>query len=162
MSADTFLQNLTDALFVLIFFLVLVRTVRRPHRANVDASLLFGAVALIVVDAWVSEAFGGKQPGVVNFAIEVLLMALPYLLLRLVDDYAGVSTRLMRAAGGGLAASGVADRSGGRAGCAHAGGDRGRRSAGGVGVRRAGSPRDAARALPATPRCRSRPDPSSP
>jgi len=104
-SADTFLQNLTDALFVLIFFLVLARTVRRPHRASVDASLLFGAIALIVAEAWITEALRATSPGVVNVIITWLLMALPYLLLRLVDDYVGVPRRLTRTAAAGLAVS---------------------------------------------------------
>lgn len=95
MSADQFLQNLTDALFVLIFILVLARTLRKPYRANIDASLLFGAVALIVGDTWIVEAVGTRPPWLANVIVASLLMALPYLLLRLVDDYAGVPPRLL-------------------------------------------------------------------
>lgn len=104
-SADTFLQYLTDALFVLIFLVVLARTVRRPYRANVDASLLFGAVAAIVVESWITAALGIKPGGLLLVVLQSLLMSLPYLVLRLVDDFTGIPRRLMWAAGSGLAIS---------------------------------------------------------
>lgn len=105
MNADAFIQSLTDILFVLIFLLVLIRMVQRPRRANVDATLLFGAVAFIVAETWISHAFGAKPSGLVEVAITSLLMALPYLLLRLIDDYTGVPPRLLGAGAVGLVLS---------------------------------------------------------
>lgn len=105
MSADDFVHNVTDALFVLIFAAVLARTLRAPRRANVDAALLFGAVAVIVVESWVSAAARSAAPGVVTVGVLSLLMALPYFLLRLVDDYVGVSARVMSGVAVGLVLS---------------------------------------------------------
>lgn len=105
MSADTFIQDLTQVLFVLIFLVVAARTAAQPRRANVDTSLLFGAVALIVVVGWITNALGVKSNAFLAAITQILLMALPYLLLRLVDDFAGVSRRLMAAAIAGLSIS---------------------------------------------------------
>jgi signal transduction histidine kinase len=104
-TVDSFLQNLTDALFVVIFLVVLARTLRSRRRSDADAALLFGAVALIVAEAWITKAFSIKPSGVLNVVVSSLLMALPYLLLRLVDDYTGVAPRLMWSAAAGLALS---------------------------------------------------------
>src|SRR5579884_1448625 len=105
MNADVFLQVLTQALFALIFIIVLVGTIRHPRLANVDASLFFGAIALILAETWLTEAFKLGTGPIWRFIVEVLLMALPYLLLRLVDDFAGVRQEISRAAAIGLAAT---------------------------------------------------------
>ena len=105
MSVDTFLQDLTDALFLLIFVLVLAKTVAQPRRGNVDAALLFGVMAAIIAEAWGAQAAHVHPGRVLNAIVGSLLMALPYLLLRLVDDFAGVAPRLMRASVAGLVAS---------------------------------------------------------
>ncbi|HLJ65812.1 MAG TPA: ATP-binding protein [Chloroflexota bacterium] len=105
MSADTFLQHLTQVLFVVIFVVVLARTIARPRRSNVDATLLFGATAFIIAETWVTEAANVKPGPLLNVTTSTLLIALPYLLLRLVDDFAGVSKKVLRAAEAALAAS---------------------------------------------------------
>ena len=50
MSADDLLQFLTQALFVLIFLVVLRQAIRQPLRANVDIALLFGVFSLIIAE----------------------------------------------------------------------------------------------------------------
>src|SRR5438874_9866629 len=102
MTADALLNYLTQALFFAVFVLVLVRTARRPSSANVDAALFFGDLGVIVAYQWVSEAVGGTPPWWAGAALAVLLMALPYLLLRLVDDFTVVPGWLVRAAEAGL------------------------------------------------------------
>ncbi|MBV9281438.1 MAG: hypothetical protein JOZ41_15265, partial [Chloroflexi bacterium] len=105
MSADTFIQDLTQALFVVIFLVVAAKAVREPRRANLDTALVFGAAAAIIVEGWVTGAFHITVGGVLASASSSLLMALPYLLLRLVDDFAGAPRRLMQTAALGLGVS---------------------------------------------------------
>lgn len=65
--------------------------------------MLFGTAAVIVVDTWVTEALTLKsQPAVLATGALVLLMALPYLLLRLADDFAGLERWALPVAGAGL------------------------------------------------------------
>src|SRR5439155_19430805 len=101
MSADDLLQFATQALFVAIFLAALVQAVRRPWRANVDAPLLFGAVARLVAEQWLTTLVGIVPGGLLRAFNASLLMALPYLLLRLVDDFADVPRPVMWTAEGG-------------------------------------------------------------
>ena len=102
MRADDFLQFLSQALYVLIFMVVGTKALRRPSRTNVDISLLFGAAAGLTAIEWVTNAAAVK-PGHMLAAITAsLAMALPYLLLRLVDDFAEVRLGIVRAAEAGL------------------------------------------------------------
>src|SRR5260221_2503693 len=105
MSANQLVQLLTQVLFVLVFAFVAARAVRQPRRANVDTAVLFGAVALLVVEEWASEALGINQTRVLSWAFSSLLIALPYLLMRLVDDFAQVPRTLMHVAEAGLGLS---------------------------------------------------------
>jgi signal transduction histidine kinase len=107
MYADHFLQFLTQALYVAIFVVVAVQAARRPRRVHVDIALLFGAIVLIIAVEWGRVASGAPTPVPIATLVAVLLMALPYLLLRLVDDFARVPTWLLRAAEAGLLASAV-------------------------------------------------------
>lgn len=104
MTADDLLQRLTEAPFVLIFLAVLLRTWQHPRRVNVDTALLFGAVTAAVVAGWVAaaRAVDPKHHGLSVFSGS-LIMALPYLQLRLVEDFADVPSLLVRAAEAGLA-----------------------------------------------------------
>jgi signal transduction histidine kinase len=71
--------------------LACVRALRRPHAAAIETALLFGAFALIVVTNWVFGALGYTLPERVGDAEAILLLAVPYLLLRLIDRFLGVS-----------------------------------------------------------------------
>jgi signal transduction histidine kinase len=102
MSAYALLQYTTQAIFVVIFVVVGARAVRRPRTADVDIALLFGVLSLIIALQWLDSALG-IPPGRYEIALAgSLLMALPYLMLRLLGDFAIVPTWLMRAAGAGL------------------------------------------------------------
>ena len=107
MSVDEFLQLLSYVLFVLIFIVTLARAIRAPLRTNIDIVLFFGAATGVVSIAWVRQAFDLSAPLLADISA-VFLMLLPYLLLRLVDDFDGVPRALMRAAEIGLALSIVA------------------------------------------------------
>src|SRR6187397_1926887 len=103
MSAYALLQYVTQAIFVLIFVVVGARAIRRPRRPDVDTALLFAVLSLVIALQWADTALGispGRYETVVSAS---LLMALPYLMLRLLADFAAVPTTLMRAAEAGLA-----------------------------------------------------------
>jgi signal transduction histidine kinase len=103
MTLQTFLSDLTQILYLAIFVAAVVVAVQRPRRVNVDVALLFGATTILIGTGFIGSALG-IVPGHLLTAFEQsLLMALPYLLLRLVNDYVGVPAGLMRLAEGGLA-----------------------------------------------------------
>ncbi len=102
MSADLFLQYLTQALFVLITLVVVAQAVRHPTRAKVDIALFFGVTALVIAEGWAFAALGITAGAALRALNGSLVMALPYLLLRLVSDFAAVPSRTLRAAEVGL------------------------------------------------------------
>ena len=103
MSAITLLQVLAQALYVVIFVVVAVTAARHPRQATIDAAILFGAVALIVGESQLVAALKLTGNTWLSDATSSLLMALPYLLLRLVDDFTTVPRPLLRLGGIGLA-----------------------------------------------------------
>jgi signal transduction histidine kinase len=104
-SADDLLQYVTQALFVLIFLVVLRQAIRQPLRANVDIALLFGVFSLIIAMGIVSGALDVEDNRVLTAVSGALLMAHPYLMLRLVDDFSHVPVWMMRLGAVGLAAA---------------------------------------------------------
>lgn len=96
------LQYGTDALYLVVFVVSSISAVRRRLRADIDVALLFGAVALIVTITLVPAAVGAKTGPILAALTASLAMVLPYLMLRLVDDFAGVPRNLARAAEAGL------------------------------------------------------------
>lgn len=94
MNASELVQYTTDAIFGLIFVAVLQRAIRQPRRSNVDALLLFGALAFIVASSLVSRALG-LSASLLSFVLLGLLVGLPFLTLRLVDDVIPVPRRVL-------------------------------------------------------------------
>ena len=107
MTGAEVLQLLIQLPFVFIFVAVLTDCLRRPSKTNGDILAYFGAFALIVVMGWAFDLLGGEPHSLLSFALVVLLVALPYLLLRVVNDFAGVPARVMRAAEVGLLLSAI-------------------------------------------------------
>jgi len=56
MTALELLTNTNQVLFVGLFLAVLARAARQPTRANLDAVLLFGGIAAVVVVSRVSQS----------------------------------------------------------------------------------------------------------
>jgi signal transduction histidine kinase len=108
MNAETLVQNLSDAIFVVIFVAVARKAIERPSRTNIDVTLFFGAIASIVAESLVLKATDQPTNGVLNVVVETFLMALPYLLMRLLDDFGGVPRLVMRVTELGLGLSVVA------------------------------------------------------
>jgi signal transduction histidine kinase len=93
---------------VLIFINVAWRTVRQPTRAHTDMTLFFGALAFIILASRIATLSGRTAPPWL-IAVEVgVLMAMPYILLRLVDDFTNVRALVKRIAELGLAVGVVA------------------------------------------------------
>lgn len=107
MSADRLIQLVTEVPFVIILLVVLVEAARHRTRASIDVALFFGALAAIVVVSWVNDLADEPAGGGLTTATAIALMALPYLLLRIVHDFAGVPMVLRRLGEAGLVASAV-------------------------------------------------------
>src|SRR4051794_28567821 len=105
MSASQFVQYLTQALYLLISLVVIHAAARRPTRARMDIAIFFGVITLIFAESWALKALGVRAgPGLAAVS-QVLLMALPYLLIRLVSDFAVVPPLIMRGGELGLVLS---------------------------------------------------------
>jgi len=107
MTALQLIQGLTDALFVGIFVLVAFAASRSRTRTAVDTAVFFGAIAAAVLEAPALELFGVELNLVTSSIVAILVMALPYLMLRLLDDFADVPLLMRAATLGGLIASAI-------------------------------------------------------
>ena len=108
MNALDLISLVTQLIYVLIFVSVALRTVRQPTGAHSDMTLFFGAVAFIILASRVAALIGTAAPPWLTTVEIAVLMALPYLLLRLVDDFTHVRSAIKRGAELGLAAGIVA------------------------------------------------------
>src|SRR5690349_4123971 len=98
MSAEQLIQYLSWALFLLICVSVTLQAIRMPRRVTIDIALFFIIPALII-SLSIEIIVGLILPGPVLNAINtILLLAMTYMLLRLVDDFADVPAWLMRGA----------------------------------------------------------------
>lgn len=104
MSADELIRHLTNLLFVLVFAGAALAALRQRTRPTVDAALFFGALALVVVEGEVAAALGITLPEVAQDVLVAIVLALPYLLLRLLDDLAAVPRPIRIGAFAGLVA----------------------------------------------------------
>lgn len=107
MSALELITAATHAVYVLVFVLVFIRTVRQPTPAHADMSLFFGVAALVILESRLAPLFGPTRPAWLTDTVVVLLMTLPYLLLRLVDDFTIVPSAVLRVVELGLLAATV-------------------------------------------------------
>lgn len=108
MTALDLISGLTQAIYVVVFVLVAYRTWRQPTPAHADMTVFFGVTALIILASTFFALFGAAPPAWETDATIALLMALPYMLLRLVDDFTTVPFIVKRVAEAGLLASIVA------------------------------------------------------
>jgi signal transduction histidine kinase/ActR/RegA family two-component response regulator len=95
MSAAELIRYLTNALFVVVFIAVARTALRDRTWSSLNTTMLFGAVALVIAQSQITALFGVHSELLTALSI-LLLMALPYLQLRLVDDFAGVRPIVMR------------------------------------------------------------------
>src|SRR2546427_5984806 len=105
MSAAELVRVVTNVLFLFVFAVVLRTALAERTRASLDTALLFGALALVIAQSQIASLLGTKLPPALGIVAALILMALPYLQLRLVDDFAGVRPFVMRACIAGIAAT---------------------------------------------------------
>lgn len=104
MSAEDLVRYVTWASLLAISVVVFVNAARRPRRATLDTAFLFGAIAIIIINAIAAEV-ADTRPEVLELLSPVLLMALPYLVLRLAADFVHVPALVLRLAEAGVAAT---------------------------------------------------------
>src|SRR5712692_4527334 len=105
MTAAELVGLVAQLLYVAVFLRVLIDVVQRPRRANLDALLFFGILAAIVVVAQGLRALGVTLSTVGTDVLVIVVLALPYALLRLADDYRGVRPWVKLAAFAGFVAT---------------------------------------------------------
>src|SRR2546426_2762054 len=105
MSAAELVRLVTNVLFLLVFAVVLRTALAERTRASLNTALLFGAIAFVVAESQIASLLGTQLPIALGVLAALILMAFPYLQLRLVDDFAGVRPLVMRACLAGLAAA---------------------------------------------------------
>ncbi|MEZ4553664.1 MAG: ATP-binding protein [Dehalococcoidia bacterium] len=105
MTMHELVQYLSDGGYLLLFVLSVTYALRWRSQLGVDIALFFGAIATVVVLAIVSRPEADSLPRAVVATQALVIMALPYLLLRLLRDLDGVATALMRGVETGLALS---------------------------------------------------------
>ncbi|MDP9252081.1 MAG: hypothetical protein M3O80_03660, partial [Chloroflexota bacterium] len=98
---------MTQVIFVLIFISVALGALRHATRAHIDMTLFFGALAFVILASRIAALTGTTPPWLIAVEVAVLI-AMPYVLLRLVDDFTHVRTPVKRAAELGLAAGIIA------------------------------------------------------
>src|SRR5207248_9218010 len=92
-------------LYLVVFVLVLARTIRRPTPAHIDMTLFFGVVAIVIVSTTLTSKVGLDLAWVDDVLIPAAAAALGYLLLRLVHAFRRVPSVLMRAVEVGMLAT---------------------------------------------------------
>lgn len=89
MTAQEFLSGVTEVIYLAIAAVVTLKALHRPNRASIDSAAFFGLIAFVLLAGDVLDLLGvpSDDPGrqLMTFAV---VSALPYLLLRLVDDLA--------------------------------------------------------------------------
>ncbi len=99
----------TDAVYVLVFLVVARRALRRATPAHIDTALLFGAITAIIIEGLVtSRLLQSAPPAWLAILPGVLAMAIPFLLIRLLDHLSPVRRSVMAVAAIGFVASAVA------------------------------------------------------
>lgn len=102
MSAIQFLQYLTQVIFVLISLVATRAVVQRPTRTRLDIAAFFGIITVITIAQWLTTALHTTLPSWLTVIETALIMALPYLLIRLLNDFTTVPAPVVRGAEVGL------------------------------------------------------------
>src|SRR5438270_711514 len=103
MNGAELVRLVTNVLFLVVFVGALRTALRERSRTSVDATILFGALAFVIAQSQIAALLGTQLPQALTLASALLFLALPYLQLRLVDDFAGVPPLVLRVCLGGLA-----------------------------------------------------------
>ena len=104
MNGAELVRLVTNAVFLVVFVGALRTALRERSRTSIDATILFGALAFVIAQSQIAALLGTQLPAALGIVSAVLFLSLPYLQLRLVDDFAGVPPLLLRVCLGALVA----------------------------------------------------------
>ena len=93
MSALELLSAVTHAIYVVIFIVVGLRTLRHRTPAHLDMTIFFGTAVIVIAASRLAPVVG--SPAWLSIVLLSALMALPYALLRLVRDFTPVRRSIM-------------------------------------------------------------------
>ncbi len=99
---------LTHTIYLLLCLVLVARAVDRPSWVNVDTAAFFSCVALVIVLSDTTFAFNLRPTLTSTAATGALTFALPFLLLRLVDDFQHIPFVMLVAAGAGTVLAALA------------------------------------------------------
>lgn len=102
MTALELLQTLTEALYLLTAVATAYRAARRPRRWTLDAAAFFGVATAVILMKWVPLLLQSAPPVWAGQAAALLIMAMPYLLVRLLGDFVPLPRLATWVAGVGL------------------------------------------------------------
>jgi signal transduction histidine kinase len=102
LSLELALRDLTWAVYLAIFLLVLRRALRTPTPGHRDIAVFFAASAVLIALVSLSNLLPGGTPSWVGVATAVVALALPYLLLRVVAGFAPTPPWVLRGCEVGL------------------------------------------------------------
>ena len=108
MTALELITLLSQAIYVVILLAVGYRHLRARTPAHLDMTLFFGVLAFVVAQQRIATLLGLAVPEWFTDVVVVGVAALPYVLLRLVDDFTTVRPAIKRLAELGLVALALA------------------------------------------------------
>ena len=98
MTALELITLLSQAIYVVIFVAVAYRYLRARTPAHLDMTLFFGVLAFVVIESRLATYLGLVPPEWFSDTVVATVIALPYILLRLVDDFTTVRRGIKRGA----------------------------------------------------------------
>lgn len=103
LTAADFLRYISWGVFFLIGVWGIVHAIRRPTPVNIDVALLFGGLALAIAVNVLVQAELLPESRIISSLIGTVIVAMPFLLIRLMDDVIGVPKQIRRLALGAFA-----------------------------------------------------------
>lgn len=94
MTADDLIRAVTWTLFTVIALRSALHAIRRPTRANLEIALFFGLCLFIILVSVLNLTDRPDLNPVTISVVSTALLALPYVLFRLIDDVIGVPSIL--------------------------------------------------------------------
>src|SRR5207249_10707915 len=82
MNGAELVRLVTNVLFLLVFVGALRTALRERSRTSVDATILFGALAVVIAQSQIAALLRAPLPAAFGLVSPALLPALPYLHLR--------------------------------------------------------------------------------
>ena len=107
MTVTEFTQYTTDAIFLLIWVIVLATTIRHRGRVQVEAALFFSAAAYILIESLILQYFDTQPSRLLTAVNQLVLISMSYLLLRLVHSLSEVRPVVLRVGEVGLVLLGI-------------------------------------------------------